>query len=107
MESKKLYSTAPGSFDEDKNETHLEDEESLDDFDSDGSTFGFTKGVFDDFVDEEELDSNDDEDDEDAAYLDQSSSEDEEEEDIEQMDELPLDAFDIDPSDSDEDDFEL
>ena len=106
MESKKLYSTAPGSFDEDKNETHLEDEDGIDDFDSDGSAFGFTKGVFDDFVDEEELDSNDDADDEDAAYLDQNGS-DEEEEDIEQMDELPLDAFDIEPGEPDEDDFEL
>ena len=108
MESKKLYSAAPGSFDGDENNIPLEDEDVVDDFDSDGSTFGFAKGVFDQVPDDaNESGTEDDEDDEDATYLDQSDPNDENEE-PNQLEDLPLDAFDIEPNDADdadEDDF--
>jgi hypothetical protein len=106
MESKKLYSAAPGSFDGDENNIPLEDEDVVDDFDSDGSTFGFAKGVFDQVPDDaNESGTDDDDDDEDAAYLDQSDPNNENEE-PNQLEDLPLDAFDIEPNDAEEDDFE-
>ena len=104
MESKKLYSAAPGSLDDDNENTQLDEDESLEDFDTEGDAFGFSKAIFNDFApDKDELDGDEsDDDDEDAAYLDTADKEDSDENEIEDFN---IDTFDVEPDDSDENGF--